>query len=240
MKFVGLCTLALAPWFFPIRPGLQGTDAPPKSREAELFEAAGLPTDSAALIAYLGRSLPADEEGLEPLIRKLGSGRFAERQRAKAQLIAAGHPALLAALEDKQAARRALAACLVGRLGDGKQQDAVRKLLTDGDPTVRLRAAQGLLAARDKTVVPTLIALLEAKPVALAWQAEELLRWVAGEGAPAPVVGAGSARASGECRRAWEGWWRAQGAKVDLAQVEKDHVLRIVSGSRAAADPAGA
>ena len=69
-------------------------------------------------------------------------------------------PRLTDALRSPVAVRRAAAACIVGRRGDAEQRAAVQKLLSDAEPEVRLRAAQGLLAARDKTGVPALIALL--------------------------------------------------------------------------------
>src|SRR5262249_15891715 len=50
------------------------------------------------------------------------------------------------ALNDPLVARRSLAACILGRMGTERDRQAVRRLLEDPDPTVRLRAAQGLLA----------------------------------------------------------------------------------------------
>ena len=52
-------------------------------------------------------------------------------------------PALVAGLTDPHPARRALAACLVGRLGDARQKDSVRRLLNDKDPNVRLLRRPG-------------------------------------------------------------------------------------------------
>src|SRR5438270_407187 len=46
---------------------------------------------------------------------------------------------LLAALGDRAPLRRRVAACIVGRLGDGEQQKAVQVLLQDADLEVRLR-----------------------------------------------------------------------------------------------------
>jgi HEAT repeat protein len=52
---------------------------------------------------------------------------------------------LLAALKDKTPARRAAAAFVVGRIGDLNQRPAVRQLLEDPEPSVRLRAGQGII-----------------------------------------------------------------------------------------------
>ncbi len=129
-------------------------------------------------------------------------------------------PRLTDALRSPVAVRRAAAACIVGRRGDAEQRAAVQKLLSDAEPEVRLRAAQGLLAARDKTGVPALIALLEGSPVETAWQAEELLRYVAGEKSPAALVGAGAAADRTACRQAWESWWKGNEAGLDFAKLD--------------------
>ena len=127
-------------------------------------------------------------------------------------------PAIIAALKDASPVRRAVAACIVGRLGDAQQKDVVRKLLADPDPTVRLRAAQGLLAAREKAGIPVLVDLLAVPSTEVAWQAEELLHWVAGERAPNAAVGAKNGPG---CREAWRKWWDARQSDLDLAVVEK-------------------
>jgi HEAT repeat protein len=82
--------------------------------------------------------------------------------------------ALMSALDDPLAARRALAGCIVGARGTVHQRFRVRRLLGDPDAEVRLRTAQGLLASGEKASLPTLVALLENSSVALCWQAEEL------------------------------------------------------------------
>jgi HEAT repeats len=125
-------------------------------------------------------------------------------------------PSLTRALLDSMAVRRAAAACIVGRRGDADQRGAVRKLLTDADPEVRLRAAQGLLAAKDASGVPALTALLNGTPMETARQAEELLRYIAGEEAHA-ILGAGAAGDRRVCR---EAWWNERGPKVDLAKLD--------------------
>jgi hypothetical protein len=129
-------------------------------------------------------------------------------------------PALSAALPDPQPARRSAAAYVLGRVGDPEQRATVHKLLADSDPKVRLRAAQGLIAARDRSAVPVLVALLTDAPLTLCWQAEEQLFRIAGEKAPLVSVGDGAADARKKSRDAWAAWWRDQGAQVDLSLVE--------------------
>src|SRR5206468_7913087 len=94
-------------------------------------------------------------------------------------------PVLVKTLEEDEPMRRAAAALVVGKSADAGQQASVRRLLRDAEVLVRLRAAQGLVAGKDKDAVPTLIALLADAPQAQAWQVEELLSRLAGEQAPA-------------------------------------------------------
>src|SRR5206468_6247875 len=84
-------------------------------------------------------------------------------------------PLLIAALKDAKPVRRAAGAFVLGRLADRNLQTIVRPLLRDRDPKVRWRAAQGLVAGKDKEAVATLIALLGDAPVGFALHAEELL-----------------------------------------------------------------
>jgi HEAT repeat protein len=127
---------------------------------------------------------------------------------------------LVAALGDKHPARRAVAACIVGRAGTAEQKEAVRKLLADKDPAVRLRAAQGLLAGHEAAGIPVLLRLLEEGSLELAWQAEELLHWVAGDEAPEQVLGAGSAEQRRACLAAWEKWTQ-KNSSLDWAALEQ-------------------
>jgi hypothetical protein len=124
------------------------------------------------------------------------------------------------ALKDPCSNRRGFAACVVGRLGNAEQRAAVCALLKDANPTVRLRAAQGLLAAGDKSGLPALLPLLTEGSIEVAWQAEELLHWAADE-PPKATVGTGSRQAREECRKAWATWWDKQGEQLDLGKRRK-------------------
>src|SRR5262249_8142717 len=72
--------------------------------------------------------------------------------------------ALVKALADEEALRRAAAARVLGQL-DLEQRGNVRKLLADADARVRFEAAVGLIRGGDKEAVPTLIALLSKGPM---------------------------------------------------------------------------
>jgi hypothetical protein len=124
-------------------------------------------------------------------------------------------PALAAALTDKVAARRAMAAEVVCRAGQPEHRTLVRPLLHDPDPEVRLRVALNLAGAGEKDTVPVLIALLTELPEGAAEQAEEYLRGVAGDDAPEPSAGGDEAERR-KCSRAWEAWWHDHGGHVEL------------------------
>jgi HEAT repeat protein len=125
-------------------------------------------------------------------------------------------PALMAALQDSHPARRAAAALVLGRVGDRDQVQAVHPLLKDGEARVRFRAAQGLLAARDRAAVETLVALLADGPVEHANEAELVLRDIAGERAPQVSMGDGTAEVRRKCQDAWLAWWRDHGSRQEL------------------------
>lgn len=159
-----------------------------------------------ALLGFLPFAADADLEeeiwfGLDSLAKQSGQ----RLQRLKAMR------------EDKQPARRAAVAYLFGRRGDAHEREAAIKLLTDSDPLVRLRAAQGLLGAKEPAALPTLIGLLDGCPIELSWQAEEMLHWVAGDDAPEATVGTGTSQDREQCRWAWEQWWEKRASTLDLS-----------------------
>jgi HEAT repeat protein len=168
----------------------------------------------AGTIETLVRYVPAvDDDAVEEQIY-FGLEKLVEND-AKAVAV------LVPFLKDKAAGRRAVAGLLVARYGTEEQRKAARKLLDDADTTVRLRTVQGLLGAEDKAGIPTLIALLNQSSTTLAWQAEELLCWVAGEDSPKPRVGAGNVDKKKECQQAWQAWWQQEEKRIDLKEVKK-------------------
>ena len=154
-----------------------------------------------------------DELLEEDLLRALGSVGW---QGGRPRLV------LVKALKDAVPARRAAAALVLGRRGDAALRAEVVSLLADADPRVRLRAAQGLVAGKEKRAVPTLVALLTEAPPALASQAEETLYHIAGE---EPPQASGSAA---QCRDSWASWWRDHEATIDLARLgQPPHALGL-------------
>lgn len=125
---------------------------------------------------------------------------------------------LLLLLEDPTPAKRAAAAYLVSRNGTVEHRTLARKLLADDEPIVRFRAAQGLLAGRDKAGVPTLIDLVGSGPLPLAARSEDLLHRLAGERAPVGTASSESRRDRLRTRETWAAWWRENEERVDLIQ----------------------
>src|SRR4029077_18041625 len=119
---------------------------------------------------------------------------------------------------DEHPRRRAAAALVVGRSSAEEQRNSVRRFLRDADVNVRLQAARGLVAGRDKEPVPVLIALLGDAPLPLAVQAEDVLGRIAGDKAPEMSLGGTDRK---KCQDAWASWWAANGAGVDLAKIEQ-------------------
>src|SRR5262249_56389320 len=85
-------------------------------------------------------------------------------------------PAVVRALEDSLAVRRGAAAEALARRGGSEHRPALRKLLEDTDPGVRLRVGLALVGAGDREAVPALIEGLTGFPQEQAGQAEEALR----------------------------------------------------------------
>jgi HEAT repeats/PQQ-like domain len=127
-------------------------------------------------------------------------------------------PAILKALEDKLPARRSAAAIALCRADAKEQFAAVRKLLKDAEAPVRLHVAVALALARDKEAVPALIDLLADLPPAEAYEAEDILRAIAGDEAPDVTLGKGAEERK-KARDLWAAWWKKGADKVDLAKL---------------------
>jgi HEAT repeat protein len=135
----------------------------------------------------------------------------AEEVRAAltAVALADGKPdgAILEALNDRLPLKRAAAAEALIRTGSVDQRVAMRNLLKDEDPSVRLRVATALFNFKELEAIPVLIKLLEDLPQAQGRLAEGLLGELAGEFSPNAILGEEEA-ARAKCRKAWEDWWK--------------------------------
>jgi HEAT repeat protein len=127
-------------------------------------------------------------------------------------------PALVRALDDKVSDRRAAAAVALCKGKADEELAAVRKLLRDADPIVRLRAAVALAERSDKSAVPILIALLADLPLDRVWEAEDVLMTLAGDDAPNQHVSNDKASRTASVT-AWKAWWQKAEKNVDLAKL---------------------
>jgi hypothetical protein len=139
-------------------------------------------------------------------------------------------PAVLGFLADPHAVRRGAGALVAGRSREPEHRQAVYKLLNDPVPSVQLRAAQGLLAGRDKAAVPALIRLVGHAPTTIANRAEETLFRMAGK--DAPVISSSTSNSTQRRNeQAWSEWWRQHERSFDLGQAEelRDLGLTVVA-----------
>jgi HEAT repeat protein len=172
--------------------------------------AGNLPSAAARLL--LERKQAGAAEALLGFLPFADSPEVAEQAaRALAALALADdrpEPALVKALEDKVPLRRAIAAEALCRADKPEQWPAIRKLLGDTSPAVRLRAALVLVKQEDAEAIPVLIELLAELPATQRLRAEEALRQLAGDWAPAVPQMKEDAISRRICRDAWAAWWR--------------------------------
>ena len=87
---------------------------------------------------------------------------------------------------------------------------------------MRFQATAALVQSGDKSAVPRLIASLSEGPMEFAVPAEDLLFQIAGEATSLLGLQDDTPASRRQSRTAWEGWWQANEAKVDLAKLKLD------------------
>jgi hypothetical protein len=127
-----------------------------------------------------------------------------------------GNAVFLRSLASPIPARRTAAAVTLCRWGGLAYSPAVRPLLHDRDPSVRLPVARELAGVGDRHAVPVLIDLMAQLPFEQAEQVEELLYRLAGPQAPLAPLGR-DATGRQKNRDAWQLWWRNHGDHVEMA-----------------------
>jgi HEAT repeat protein len=144
-------------------------------------------------------------------------------------------PALLQALADAIPLRRALAAEILAQIGGNEVKPALRELLRDPKPGVRLRVALALGQAQDEEAVAVLIGLLGELPQEQTRLAEAFLIQLAGEWALSTP--SGDDDVSRRVRHdAWAAWWKITDGpmlldefrKRTLSDLERDKGLALV------------
>ncbi len=187
-----------------------GPNAAVLAAAARLLAARRPPEAAGALLAFL----PFAEDGL--------------REDVRAALVPLAlhdgkpEPVFVKALGDANPLRRGAAAAALCRAGVPQLKAKLEALLHDREPRVRLRVALAFFARKDKRSLPALIDLLGELPAERRWEAEDALYQVAGEtGPPPPPPDAPPEKV----RDPWLHWWRDQGDKVDLAQLDRAPAL---------------
>lgn len=122
-------------------------------------------------------------------------------------------------LEDDSPLRRSTAVDVLCENGLAEPRDALRKLLADPKPTVRLRAALALAQVRDANAVDTLIDLLGQLPAVQGRNAEEYLSGLAGDQSPKENLTDDASRA--KVHDAWAAWWKSTGGTASLDEFTK-------------------
>ncbi len=115
-------------------------------------------------------------------------------------------PALMRALSDAVPIRRSIAARVLCRIGGSAEYAAVRSLLKDAKPSVRMQAALSLTELHEAEAVPVLIDLLAELPPEECRQVEEYLTELAGEWAVKTPQGS-DAISCRLRRQLWSTWW---------------------------------
>jgi hypothetical protein len=129
-------------------------------------------------------------------------------------------PALLTALTDKSAVKRAAAAVALCRARLPEVLPEVRKLLKDTDPHVRLHVGLALTARREKDALPVLLPLLDELPLQDIDPIMTFLERLAGDTMP-PVVYGPDAASHRKYREAWVAWWKDHQAGIEPARLER-------------------
>jgi hypothetical protein len=216
--------VALGPIAVPfLRDGLRSQDAEIVRRAEGCLKKIGTGTPAAVVSAatrLLSRRKPAGAaDVLLAYVPRVAGERSEEDVRAALAAVAVrdgqADPVLLKALADKSPERRAAAAAALARGGARDQLAAVRKLLSDPQPTVRQETALALAAIKDRDAIPVLIDLLATLPRAESTPVEDVLFELALDEAPAlPTSDDGAARK--KYRDAWADWWGKHRDAADL------------------------
>ncbi len=125
--------------------------------------------------------------------------------------------AVLQAVHDPHPNKRTAAGVALVNAGGLTQKAAVAHLLEDRSVKVRLPVALALVEKQDKEAVPILIERLGDAPMDQLWQVTDLLERIAGD--KGPDVYPSSRVPAARVRAAWQRWWLANAATVDLARL---------------------
>ncbi len=165
------------------------------------------PGAAEALLAYLPL---AEEENLTTDVKK--SLVLLARHEGKLDA------ALVRALADDLPLLRSMAAEALVEGGGKEGRAAVRPLLKDKAPTVRLRVALALVMTGEREAVPVLIDLLPIASDEHIGQIEDVLSQLAGDSAP-DIISGGEETQRQKYHEAWAAWWKSNKDRIDLTQL---------------------
>ena len=182
-------------------------DAPQSAAHARLLALRKPPEAAGVLLSYVAF---ADDATVVEEVRRTLTVLARTDHRARTTLAAA--------LADGVPQRRSVAAEALAELHRPEHLPALRKLLRDPEVSVRYRVALCLVTGGDRQAVPVLIDTLDRVSDSQVWQADELLRRLAGDRGPDAALG-GSGATRRKYRDAWLAWWKDNEATVDLARL---------------------
>jgi hypothetical protein len=187
----------------------KGTSASTMSAAVRVLARRKAPSAAAILLDYLPS---AEDERVAETIQEVLPSLALHDGKAE--------PALVAALNDKSALKRAAAAAALCRAAVPDAMPNVRKLLDDRDPQVRLRVALALAARGEKDAIPVLIRSIDDLPLEHNGLALELLDRLAAGSPPSgmPVV---DQTARHKYRQIWETWWKDHQDKIEPARLQQ-------------------
>ncbi|MBI1830735.1 MAG: HEAT repeat domain-containing protein, partial [Planctomycetes bacterium] len=198
----------------------------------------GVPIAAARLLA---RPTPKKDASTSEIIRALlAYVPFADDESVEDEILTcltvmslrepAIDPELVKALSDASPGRRAAAAYVLGHVGTKEDVAKVLPLLDDPNPIVRLRAAQGSLASRDKRALPAFVRLVQTVPATYMTHVQDTLNRIGDEKGPTEAIIATSADSREKAAKAWTKWLADNGDKVDLSDlVDRESFLGLVT-----------
>jgi HEAT repeat protein len=131
-------------------------------------------------------------------------------------------PVLVKGLEDPLPLKRGAAGEAIARANVKEELANVKKLLKDGDSSVRLRVCMALVTLGDRDTLPVMVELMGELPASQLWPVEEALLRVAGDKAPAVSLG-NDANTRKACRDAWAQWLKANEASIDVVKLAQQN-----------------
>lgn len=202
-----------------------GEDAEATERARQCLQsiegAAGVNLTLAVIRALVAQNQPGTVEAILQYLP------FAEDEQVvghiQAALIALGlgnaasMELLRKSLDDPAPVRRAVAATVLARVGGSAHFAAIRPLLKDARPSVRLKVAIALIDSNDAEAVPVLIDLLAELPLRQRKEAEDYLAALAGDWTL--VAPSGEDVPARRLKRGlWTAWWNAFTTEVLLQE----------------------